>query len=276
YKYARLKSSDSIRVLKIEPSLDRNTPLLFSFEIGHLADLRDRYEALSYTWGEPVFSHHIFSVEDGTSIPITGNLDMILRRFREPSRVRSLWIDAVCIDQQDDNDKANQIGMMKAIYSTASRVLVWLGGGSVVEDALRKLCAASRNPPSTRIEGIEKHLQTILTRPYFTRRWIIQELVSNLDVTLFCEEFEMTWIRLMAAVQNCEEYLTSSSQNLEGLKSAQTLIELWRMQAQGDSTFSEQVFHDAYPEQELTILELLGRFGAYQYSNPHDNLYALH
>ena len=92
-----------------------------------LAVAANTFEALSYVWGDA-------SEEAQKSIKVNGSVfkvgttlhsALIHLRSREDSRV--LWVDAICINQQDNTEKANQLGLMRDIYRTASQTVAWLG-----------------------------------------------------------------------------------------------------------------------------------------------------
>lgn len=84
------------------------------------------YDALSYTWGTDSQRHTIRCHD--MDLSITKNLKEALMMLRRPSKsYRWLWTDAVCIDQQDDDDKAKQIPSKFAIYQQAKQVVAWLG-----------------------------------------------------------------------------------------------------------------------------------------------------
>lgn len=84
-----------------------------------------KFEALSYTWGD-VRDLHQIAVSDA-SIGITANLKIALHHLRRSDSPRTLWIDALCIDQEDHEEKGRQVQRMGEIFSTASSVLAWLG-----------------------------------------------------------------------------------------------------------------------------------------------------
>ncbi|KAH7349059.1 heterokaryon incompatibility protein-domain-containing protein, partial [Pyrenochaeta sp. MPI-SDFR-AT-0127] len=83
------------------------------------------FEALSYTWGEMARLHVIFSTEGIVSI--TANCEAALRDLRYSFRDRILWIDALCIDQENDEEKNQQVPLMSRIYSAARRVVIYIG-----------------------------------------------------------------------------------------------------------------------------------------------------
>jgi hypothetical protein len=84
------------------------------------------YDALSYTWGSTTVDlQHIQC--DGSDFVVTNNLFEALSRFRDKTQPRTMWIDAICINQFSDAECTQQIGIMVEIYSQAEEVLVWLG-----------------------------------------------------------------------------------------------------------------------------------------------------
>lgn len=67
---------------------------------------------------------------DGHPFEVTVNPALALRSLREPRQSRVLWIDAICINQKDTDEKNIQIPLMGDIYKTASQVVVWLGAST--------------------------------------------------------------------------------------------------------------------------------------------------
>ena len=97
------------------------------------------FEALSYTWGLPATGNRVIRIDDQHDFPITENLFAALRRLRWRFTRRSIWIDAVCINQDDVVERGSQVSIMGDIYSAASRVLIWLGdlGSTALGDIFR-------------------------------------------------------------------------------------------------------------------------------------------
>jgi len=171
-----------------------------------------RYEALSYAWGNLEVCNSIYC--DGKRISIPSNLHSALCHLRYSTKVRVLWADALCIDQSDWNERGQQVKFMKAIYSRAQGVLVWVGEETKdVEKALQTLsrCAPSwtmynddfvlqrrydRNRAgfdfstmysATFFSNIEwEPVVQLLERPWFTRVWVLQEVAHARNVTLVC------------------------------------------------------------------------------------------
>jgi hypothetical protein len=83
------------------------------------------YEALSYIWGGPTNTVEIICGQGRLSITV--NLRDAIRRFRYKNKCRVLWVDAICIDQRNIEERGKQVQLMGMIYWKADRVLVWLG-----------------------------------------------------------------------------------------------------------------------------------------------------
>jgi hypothetical protein len=84
------------------------------------------FEALSYAWGDKEIVSRIL-VPDNAFMPIASNLDAFLRHRRDTEKPITLWIDALCIDQNNDQEKSSQVGFMSLIYMGAPRLTIWLG-----------------------------------------------------------------------------------------------------------------------------------------------------
>lgn len=120
-----------IRVLKLLPSAHLEStiecrlvhlPLYSAACEGGEAD--DGYEALSYVWGAPEFIGEI--TLDGAPFLVTRNLHMALRYLRLESEERTLWVDALCINQADPGERSTQVRLMRDIYSRCKADLAWM------------------------------------------------------------------------------------------------------------------------------------------------------
>jgi hypothetical protein len=83
------------------------------------------YTALSYTWGNP--GRHKTIILDGIEVQVRENLWQALCHLRSPNTELHLWIDAICIDQEDVLERNQQVSRMGTIYGMAKEVVVWLG-----------------------------------------------------------------------------------------------------------------------------------------------------
>jgi hypothetical protein len=144
------------------------------------------YEALSYTWGENTKPCTIDL--HGVPFQVTVNLDVALRNIRRPAGLspRRLWIDAICINQMDLEERGHQVQCMQQIFSYATRVLAWIGEGSTcTSKAMLFLEQVSLGGGLFDEYGITKTpadtwaaLRALFALPYWRRMWIIQELAS--------------------------------------------------------------------------------------------------
>jgi hypothetical protein len=123
FTYESLSDSHNIRLLRLSPSLFGG-PLHATLEQRHV-DEPGKYEALSYCWGDANDCVDIFI--NRRPIRVTRNCAEALEHLRNRTVVRTLWVDAVCIDQSSNDEKALQIPLMGQIYESAEQVLVWLG-----------------------------------------------------------------------------------------------------------------------------------------------------
>ncbi|XXG93998.1 hypothetical protein Hte_000249 [Hypoxylon texense] len=119
-------SATEIRVLDLlplEPHESEQAQIRCRTRIVPLSSDAD-YETISYVWGDP--SNTSLIEVDGENIAITKNLEAALRRIRLPE-TRTLWVDQICINQEDNKEKANQIPLMRQIYSKTKQCLLWFG-----------------------------------------------------------------------------------------------------------------------------------------------------
>ncbi|TGO71062.1 hypothetical protein BELL_0625g00070 [Botrytis elliptica] len=201
-----------IRLLELDnvDSEDTTTELRCNVSTWHV-DHTPPYHAISYVWGSPEFITTINI--DGRSLTINKNADYALRQAKWFG-VRYVWMDSICIDQYNINEKGDQVKMMGHIYRNASCVLACLGShGDDSELVMRFFCKAKVFKPGIgHIDGasgltVIKHtiesliwaiktqdvrkrrlrraFFTFMERPYFKRVWILQE-VSIAGTVIVC------------------------------------------------------------------------------------------
>jgi hypothetical protein len=88
-------------------------------------DGSQKYEALSYVWGtdNPSIPVHL----GNATLLVTRNCHSALRRLRDTKGTRTLWVDSICINQSDEEEKSHQVAIMRDIFANAHRVYIWLG-----------------------------------------------------------------------------------------------------------------------------------------------------
>ncbi|MCJ1460672.1 hypothetical protein MMC28_011054 [Mycoblastus sanguinarius] len=183
YVYDKLKGSlPLIRVLVLAPAAfedeDIHCTLRTTLIEGNLKR-RPRYEVLSYTWGDSQEKQKIYV--NGHSFDVTPNLHVAMRHLRCHSKPRKLWVDAVCINQDDLQERSHQVHHMYQIYSNAARVLVWLGEShpdtNKAMDFLKSTVIntfAKDSEVAPFIPGLAK----IYNRPWLSRMWVVQEIAA--------------------------------------------------------------------------------------------------
>ncbi|EXK79874.1 hypothetical protein FOQG_15552 [Fusarium oxysporum f. sp. raphani 54005] len=199
YTYEPLKPN-GIRLLRLQPG-EWNAPICC--ELYHASlEQPDPYEALSYCWGS-ADNRPVIRLNTCPHL-VTKNLEAALRHLRSKDEPRTLWVDALCINQQSFEDKKVQVQIMDEIYRRSRNVISWLGEASHDSDeAMRTMGVLGRwmkDNESEIFDGPnedEEHLTmnqffeakgfpmssqnwsavlSLLERPYWTRVWIIQEL----------------------------------------------------------------------------------------------------
>ncbi|KAK1240067.1 hypothetical protein MKX08_007509 [Trichoderma sp. CBMAI-0020] len=190
YQYSQLPSSGNIRLLRLLPHGDRYAPLqcqLFDYPLQELEDGPHMYEALSYVWGSSEKPYTIYINEN--SMDITANLHEVLVRLRDRVIERVLWIDAICIDQTNTEERGDQIRHMAEIYCKANRVIVWLGESTDDSDQVLKSIRTAADEEVTRSSENKVDGQAILTmlkRPWFRRIWVLQEIAAAQNIIIMC------------------------------------------------------------------------------------------
>lgn len=206
-----------IRLLSIHPSEDKTAPICLSFTNQPACiDIQDEaitpYEALSYVWGseaDPAPIAMITIDADGSTkhntMLVTQNLATALRHLRLPSSPRTIWIDAICINQNDWTEKGHQVSFMGDVYEKAAHVVIWLGpeaddsnhalnilrdiGSQVTVDWNMQSMTPTPNARDPSLADIDtpfpddghytprdaNAVEALLNRSWFERLWVLQE-----------------------------------------------------------------------------------------------------
>jgi hypothetical protein len=143
------------------------------------------YDALSYTWGSRKSNRKILC--NGLPFPVTDNLfDALSALRRTRCHHQCLWIDAICINQDDDSEKSYQVQSMFSIYQNATSVIAWLGlAEEKVQDAI-KIATASQHDSLSEddLRRVRQGLSILFTNPWFERMWVQQEIFSSRQLVL--------------------------------------------------------------------------------------------
>lgn len=196
YEYESLDlSKEETRVLRLRrnPRFDAEICIeLIQTTLGQVP-----FEALSYTWGTTEKPCNI--ILDNHQIPVTRNLYTALQHLRLRNEDRFLWIDAICINQDDHEEREQQVGQMKSIYEHAEKVLIWMGVSDsdidefftailplrdlIMARARASLSGDDHSSSETLLPGFLKlrHctlLMRIMENNWFKRIWILQEVAN--------------------------------------------------------------------------------------------------
>jgi hypothetical protein len=131
---------DHIRVLQLAAGKKGDT-LSGEILITSIDDDSFEYNALSYMWGDPAPTNTIYL--SGKALPIASNLNTALHYLRYTDRPLIIWIDAICINQEDEIERTEQVQLMRRLYSGASTVRVWINEPDI--DANSQAVTALRN-----------------------------------------------------------------------------------------------------------------------------------
>ncbi|KAK3307140.1 heterokaryon incompatibility protein-domain-containing protein [Chaetomium strumarium] len=189
----------SVRLLRLLPHSDENSPIECHVFTCTLLDSgrTHPYEALSYVW-ESADDPQPLSIND-SELWVKGNLHAALSHLRDPFLDRVLWIDALCINQKDDDEKGHQVGLMAKIYAKASRVIVWLGKAADNSDhaliAIRKAAEEQDEnaaiSTSSTVDETQQAILKLLERPWFQRIWVLQEVAAARSILIKCGPTEI-------------------------------------------------------------------------------------
>ncbi|KAF5537201.1 hypothetical protein FNAPI_11487 [Fusarium napiforme] len=189
-----------IRLFQLHPRTTTSS-ITGSFICAELSS-RPVYTALSYTWGDGGANRKI-TILNQDDLAIGENLWSFLRLQSSIITERTLfWIDAICIDQANIHERNHQVGLMRQIYTSATKVYVWLGQEDENSNiAMRFVTAQASKPLRPRGSGYHplwsrregKALHALCDRRYWRRMWIIQELLHANDITVWCGSLSFTW-----------------------------------------------------------------------------------
>ncbi|EXL64740.1 hypothetical protein FOPG_19004 [Fusarium oxysporum f. sp. conglutinans race 2 54008] len=188
----------SIRILSLLPGFF-DDPIRCKLTVEPIAqDLQ--YDALSYMWGNPSVTQPI-TVDDDKTFPATVSLQTALRHLRLQDGVRRLWVDAVCINQNDNNERSRQVAVMKRIYAKARTVRVWIDVNLSPDDgAVRKLLSLSSRSTMDDLGNdpvFWEPLIPLFQSLYWDRLWIQQELLFAKRLEFHCHGVNIPGDNLM-------------------------------------------------------------------------------
>ncbi len=153
------------------------------------------YIAVSYAWGETEASEKVHL--DDQPFPVRLNLWNCLFHISQALRSvpeNHIWVDAICINQADSNEKNAQVASMDQTYRRAACVSAWLGLAPVPEH-LQPLLTQREPIRTLEVDDLDwsEHINDLANRPYWSRFWVIQEVLLAKDVTVHCSNVHVGW-----------------------------------------------------------------------------------
>ena len=254
------------------------------------------YSALSYTWGPDLrHRHSIRILQDGRlcQLGIKPNLYDALQRLRKriPPHGSSLyWADAISINQADIPEKNAQIQKMAMIYNRADSVSVWLGGedkdSARAIEFIERLLKLENFDPLTQDPGTSAEwaaLHNLMQRPWFNRRWIVQEISLARSATLFCGNESVPWpdfsaaTALFVARHRDLRHLFQSSKDFHNHPNYLGEVEALGAKALVDITTNlfRKSDDGVVLERLLSLEALISTLTLFEAGSPHDTIYAV-
>lgn len=183
------------------PESDATKPVVVSLFTQTITLNPHPYDAISYHWGASE-GHGTVTV-NGTDLPVTRSLHTTLKYMRHASLEKIIWIDGLCINQNNLVERSHQVAEMGRIYESAQCVRIWLGEATPDVEAAMNLVSRPNNWSDTDDRCIIKCIRSdrtgaialtrLLERPYWRRMWIFQEIVLARHAVVHCGRFEAPW-----------------------------------------------------------------------------------
>jgi hypothetical protein len=302
FTYQPLDEPGSIRLLVLQPGppdADIHCSLIHTTLAKCCQDIYDHYTALSYVWGDPDNTKTILL--NDLPFQVTTNLASALHGLRDDQRPLRLWADAVCIDQSNIPERNDQVKLMKDIYTMAHQTVAYLGESNeeIVQafEALQAnegedLLSSSSSSPNPhvqlspintvgnsaeilRLQGVVA--AQILTRPWFDRVWIYQELVLSKIVWVQCGRSRVDWDYLCKIVP--EKFMAPThrepSPNLVSHDIGKPDLRSMRYELVGHMNEARQKFKESVmlKKDPATFLETLLARRGFAATDPRDMIY---
>ncbi|KAM7188617.1 Heterokaryon incompatibility protein (HET) domain containing protein [Naviculisporaceae sp. PSN 640] len=291
YKQVPLSRSDGARLLILKAGTAQDKPICHLYSIDDELTAH-HYVALSYVWG---LRENLMPICcNQHTVLVTPNLYDALLHLRNPSQDRVLWVDALCINQEDDIEKSHQVRNMGKIYRYAQHVSIWLGKGSPGSSQavafIRYLWELIPNRPDFRTfqDNPDRRLRLLfqqeyhdqwvslgefLQREWFSRVWILQEVALCREATMLCGSEQLSLQQLVEVVlwvayDNSSPYFSPQANRSRTTK-------LGGFMFAARHNLLEMHLKDGPPKPFRTLYHVLRHSGTSQATDPRDKIYAL-
>ncbi|KAL5380794.1 hypothetical protein DPSP01_007595 [Paraphaeosphaeria sporulosa] len=200
---------------------------------------KEPYHALSWRWGDEDDGKYAIMIKRKGNLfkkRVSRTLGLALK-FLRLKEDRVLWIDAICIDQKNLEERSFQVSLMSLVYTGAKEICVWLGEDDddstqaiqFVKDEISqlkdfdKLCIDQQHSPKW------KALLGLMQRDWFSRRWVVQEIALAEKAQVYCGPDQIPWVDLAIAVELFVEVETATHRLSELIKKddAHNVVPYW-------------------------------------------------
>lgn len=242
------------------------------------------YTTLSYVWGPEDQTQHLLRTPSG-GLMILDSLHEALVSLRSKREPITLWIDALCINQNDKREKSRQINLLAEIFQRSVSTLAFIGGDGDHSNAIQMLaqvrartvwgpsseewpedlprCPASweeRDMPSPE-DSIWTSVAAFFRNPWFRRAWIVQEAVIARRLHLVHRNIRIDWNHLFLVMAHIEKGLETTVKDLSD--SWAPFLKLAKLRHMEDRSG------------RVSILKLLENFRHTKASDPRDKYFSL-
>ncbi|KAK8090459.1 hypothetical protein PG997_005420 [Apiospora hydei] len=264
-----------IRVLDLQPSQCGTEAISCQMRTTSLRD-EPQYEALSYVWGSPDNPKEIHL--NGTAHPVTRNLYNALKALRHPDKMRTLWVDAVCINQADLQERNAQVSMMDKVYLQASLVVTFWQKTNMSK-SMQTVKSFGKDHTRHYTNSPQALLDFHLNwDAWFFRAWTFQEAVLAQDLVFHADDDSLT-------LQDLEDYLGSLRQHFlrDGACCVSVAMESQRNLEEPNNPFGATMAvlfglldarHELRRKGKQPLLELLNYTAGRSATDPRDLVYA--
>jgi hypothetical protein len=248
-------------------------------------EIIDHYTALSYVWGTATDVRPIWV--DESPVCVTANLHSALRHLQDKTRILRLWADAICIDQNNDEEKGKQVALMGRIYFLAHHTVIYLGSPEPRAEYLLGSLIPTNGSLSRPLPQTSSTLQVadlILSKTWFRRVWVFQELIFSRDPWIQYGIYRWRWSHLYSFLE--EQIKASSPGEKSSSKGATESVDSLpapisdKRTLQGYQILSEMQlardWHFGKPDKDnkITMLEILLTRRGLGATDPRDMIYA--
>jgi hypothetical protein len=188
------EASQEIRLLELLPG-EHDSDIVMNLHVKAPQEGL-RYITLSYVWGKERCPRLV--QVNGKHLTIGRNLDCALRHIRDNTTdllagTTMLWVDALCIDQTDVQERSHQVRIMGQIYASAIDMVIWLGPEREDTTFILAKIRGGELPEGTEVVLVLKALKRLCRRPWFGRLWIAQELALSADPNVLVGHQSLRW-----------------------------------------------------------------------------------